>query len=238
MPVNYLGDVACNTLGQHSSPFECTLCVLTTPLELPKEQEVFSKWRHTHREPPGGSLTPFLSRSNEGQSKRITESTGGSQCCGKKESSSPSEEKSSWHIQIKCSAFPVLVDINSKLSCQQGNDKVYLCSCTPLHNGASEKKGERKKTQSRKFTGEQEEPTALAHSHALSHTQTHLCINIHPGTRYSSDRPKKEWIFLHQTNSHCPLKERNCTIQTLKKVKSRNCRNTEYPLSVSPFCAQ
>lgn len=189
------------------------------------------KWRHTHREPPGGPLTPFLSRSNEGRSNRIREHTGALNTVARKKVLCFKLKfewvNSWWRVHIKCSAFSILVDTNSKLSCQQGNDRMYKCSCTCLYNGASE-------TLSRKFT----KGYKSCHCHSLHtlmrlNTSTHCCINIYLGTRITPvTAPIRNGYFYIKPIPLALWKREEYGVQTLKKVKFINCHTTWVSMSV------
>lgn len=161
----------------------------------------------------------FLSRSNKGRSNRIRERTGAPNTVARKKvlhfHLKFKWAKSSWLFHIKCSAFSILVDTNSKLSCQQGNDKIVLVFTTG---------NQENKTWSRKFT----RGYKRCHGHYLhtlmhSNTFTHLCIKIHSGTHVT---PVTAPIRNGYVWKHIPLalwKREEYGVQTLKKVKSAEC---------------
>lgn len=187
--------VECNALGHHKHHYESIYC--TTGVA--QRATFILKWRHTHREPPGGSIKPFFVQIKQSrESKRIREHTGVLSTVARKFFSWNSSElglcgKFTSSVLLFLYLWDT-VTANSVVS--RGMTKCISVAVLVLVTMGLQNN-----------QGVQEELLPLAHPHALGRIRSVAYIQKH--THNSSDRPNSEWIFLHQTNSPCPLKERS-----------------------------
>lgn len=172
------------------------------------------KWRHTYREPPGGSLKVFfflkIQIKQRGQSIGISEHTEVLNTVARKKVFHFDLKFewlwSLWHVHIKCSAFPIFLSLRSTANSvvSRGMTKcVNVAVLVLFHDGASELP---ESTRGAAATLS----WSCCHLHTLMHSRhIHTLLHTFRHTHNSSDRPNSEWIILHQTNSPCPLKERS-----------------------------
>lgn len=119
---------------QHSGPFESNYCITQLLWSCPKRKVFRSDviLRENLQGAPSHLLF-FVVQIKQGPVKQNKKAHRGSQHHGKKESftfiGNSSGQSPGGFFHIKCSASSILVDTNSKLSCQQGIDKMYC-----LHN--------------------------------------------------------------------------------------------------------
>lgn len=198
---------------------------LATPQELPKERKSILKWRHSHREPLGGSLTPFLSRSNEGRSNRIREHPGALSYVARQTSSLSDEIPLACSDQVFCLSYTTQTAVVSRGMTKCSNVAVLVFTM-----------GHQKKTMFMKDIYQRYNRSYChsLHTFMLTNTSTHCCINKHSGTHVTPvTAPNRNGYFFIKQIPLALWKGED--IQSLKKVESTNCHTSPVSLG-SGYC--